>query len=248
MIPPMKKPPVVPYRFIVPASDEGQKMYGLLRDLLDAHHQDVAEASFALAWHQGWLPDADGRITLGECKKTNELAREVAGEMGSYDFVILLRHEFWMDEQVTDPQRRALLDHELSHAAVQFDGEGIPVRNERGRICYRIRKHDLEEFAAIAERYGTWKKDLEAFAGALDKARTRPRGWISYSRVREALRVAGVNVPLAAVLQWSLSERREAEIWATVDLEACSNNTPRPAKPVHVLIAEQHGASGELAG
>lgn len=248
MIPPMKKPPVVPYRFIVPASDEGQKMYGLLRDLLDAHHQDVAEASFALAWHQGWLPDADGRVTLGECKKVTELAREVAGELGSFDFVILLRHEFWMDERVTNPQRRALLDHELSHAAVQLDSEDRPVRNERGRICYRIRKHDLEEFAAIAERYGTWKKDLENFAGALDKARTRPRGWISYSRVQESLRLVGALVPIAAVLQWSLAERREAEIWSAVEREALDKGLPRPSKPAHVATAERDGAQGELAG
>mgnify|MGYP001601445371 CR=1 FL=1 len=36
-----------------------------------------------------------------------------------------------------------------------------------GRQIYRIRKHDLEEFADVVERYGTYKRDLELFPMAL---------------------------------------------------------------------------------
>ncbi len=46
--------------------------------------------------------------------------------------------------------------------------------DERGRKCYRMRKHDLEEFSEIVERHGLWKKDLEHFAAALRRTREKP--------------------------------------------------------------------------
>jgi hypothetical protein len=108
----------------------------------------------------------DGRLTLGKCKKASDLDRELS----QWDFVILLRKAFWTHEGVTFAQRRALLDHELCHAAVALDGHGQPVRDERDRIVYRTRKHDLEEFTAIVERHGCWMRDLELFAAALRRS------------------------------------------------------------------------------
>jgi len=72
------KPPTVPYRFIAPKSEAGIWMYALLEELLEAHHQDVRDARVALAWQTTWKPDADGHVTLGECKKVSELERECA--------------------------------------------------------------------------------------------------------------------------------------------------------------------------
>lgn len=159
--PPKRK--AVAYALIDKESDSGREPYGLLGELIAQHHQDLYDASIALAWNLSWKPDIDGRVTLGKCKKASDLDRELV----AYDFIILLRQEFWRHPMVTDQQRRALLDHELCHAAVSFDEDGEPKTDVRGRKVYRIRKHDLEEFAAIAERYGCWKKDLESFAAAL---------------------------------------------------------------------------------
>jgi Putative phage metallopeptidase len=126
----------------------------------------VRDATFALAWCTAWKADVDGRQTLGQCKRASDLDRELA----EYDFVILLQKAFWQDISVTDLQRAALLDHELCHAAVAHDKRGEPIEDERGRKVYRLRKHDLEEFAEIAARYGTWKRDLELFAVALRRS------------------------------------------------------------------------------
>ncbi len=123
-----------------------------------------------LAWNLTWKADVDGRVTLGKCKRATDLDRELA----PYDFVILLRREFFEDANVTDVQRQALIDHELCHAAIALDDEGEPQIDERGRQVYRLRKHDLEEFSVIAERYGTWKRDLEMFAAALERSRRAP--------------------------------------------------------------------------
>lgn len=139
------------------------EIYTMLADLVETHHDEIRRAKIALAWNLSWKPDVDGRCTLGKCKKTSDLDREFA----AFDFVIILRRDFWWNPQVSDTQRRALLDHELCHASVTLDKFGDPKEDERGRVIYRIRKHDLEEFAEIASRYGCWKRDLEKFAVAL---------------------------------------------------------------------------------
>jgi hypothetical protein len=53
---------------------------------------------------------------------------------------------------------------------LKFDSTGEPAYDERGRLVYRTRKHDIEEFAVIVERYGCYKRDLEQFAAALRRS------------------------------------------------------------------------------
>ena len=157
------KPKRTSYEFIDPTSVVGHPIYGLLNELISAHHEELASARIALVWCTSWVPDADGRVTLGQCSRASDLDREMA----AFDFVILLRRSFWIDDRVTDKQRRALLDHELMHATVRVDAHGDPQTDDRGRVIYRTRKHDIEEFTDIVARYGTYKADLEKFAKAL---------------------------------------------------------------------------------
>jgi len=160
----LKGPTRVAYQLIDRESATGKPMYQMLRRLVDAHHEDLHDARIALAWCTSWRPDVDGRCVLGKCRRASELDRELA----QFDFVILLRRTFWIDERVSELQRHALLDHELHHAAVKVnDRTGEPEYNERGRKIFRTRKHDLEEFTAIVERYGTWTRDVELFYAAL---------------------------------------------------------------------------------
>jgi len=152
-------------------------MYRKLDALLEKerHHELLdTEARIALAWCTSWKADVDGRIILGKCVKASDLHRELA----PFDFVILLSKWFWEDVNVSDEQRVALLDHELTHAACTHDHlTGEIKRDERGRACYRIRKHDIEEFSCIVAEYGTYKRDLERFADALHQGALR--GWVA---------------------------------------------------------------------
>ena len=158
------QPKRIAYKLIDPKTDAGKPMYALLKELVYEHHSEVKDARFALAWNRAWKPDTDGRVILGKCKKASDLDRELA----AFDFVIILRKDFWEDPSVTDAQRAALMDHELCHASVRCDkNSGEPMVDERNRLIYRIRKHDIEEFADIVERHGTYKRDLELFAQAL---------------------------------------------------------------------------------
>lgn len=134
-----------------------------------AFHDDIQEAAIALAWRKALKPDKDGRLILGQCVKTSDLAREFA----AYDFIILLNQEVWDDEEFTDDKKQALVDHELCHAAAVVDDDGAKY-DERGRRVFRIRKHDVEEFYGIVVRHGCYKRDLELFAEALTKRRKTP--------------------------------------------------------------------------
>jgi hypothetical protein len=180
-----KGPKRIAYELINIETKVGGPIYLLMRDLIAEHHEEISEARIALAWNTSWKPDVDGRVVLGKCKKASDLDRELA----AYDFIILLRKSWWQSHEVTDLQRRALLDHELCHATVKCDDRtGDPLRDERKRLVFRMRKHDVEEFTEIVERHGIYKGDLERMYAAMlrraetfkpcDDCRDSP-GWVS---------------------------------------------------------------------
>lgn len=239
-----QKPKEVHHELIERDSLVGESMYAVLDSLLAEQHgdRDLGDVRIALAWCTSWKPDADGRLTLGMCKKATDLDRELA----PFDFVILLNRDFWQDLRVSGAQRRALLDHELMHAAVKYDESGEPVVDTRGRTVYRVRQHDIEEFADIVRRHGCYKRDLETFAEALESARFSPRTWAGYTEVQQRLMHAGISLPIDVIVRWSEVERREAGEWATLqaDLEA-RGNAALPMCPAHVTAATAEQSSAD---
>lgn len=166
----MSKPRKIPYQLVERDGPEGEEIYGLLERLCERWHQELPFNRIAIAWAFSWKPNADGHLTLGKCKKASQLDRELM----DFDFVILLNRGFWTEERVTDEMREALLDHELCHATIDLDNEGEPKIDTRGRVLYRTRKHDIEEFQQIVARHGVWKQDLRAFAAEILKAKKFP--------------------------------------------------------------------------
>jgi len=233
-----KRAKEVKYELIEPTSDVGRPMYKRLQRIVDAHHEEVTDARIALAWCRSWNPDVDGRVTLGKCKKATDLDRELA----PYDFVIMLSPEFWLNARVTDAQREALLDHELMHAAVSYDDDGFPKVDERGRKVYRIRKHDIEEFGDVVGRHGCYKRDLELFAAALERARVGGREWVSATALLQLLERANAPVTPETVAEWTQVERREAREWARLRAELAASGRPALSEidvdcPAHVKAA-----------
>ena len=154
------KPKKLSYERIDP-HDDPDGIYPLLRELVANERSDLVEAEIALAWRVGWKADKDGLMPLGKCKKAADLEKE----FHTYDFVIILNAEAW--KKLSAVQRRALVHHELMHAAVSEDKESGEVkRDAKGRPVFRIRKHDLEEFRDIVTKYGCYKADIEAFVNA----------------------------------------------------------------------------------
>jgi len=144
--------------------------YRIMEKLIEKHHNHLKDAKIAIAWRFGWKSDTDGHTVLGQAKKGSDLDRE----LHDHDFVILLNHERWNGSGFTEDQMTALMDHELCHCEISKDTNGEPKTDENGRICYRIRKHDVEEFRDVVARHGMWKGDLEQFAEAAADKSSRP--------------------------------------------------------------------------
>jgi hypothetical protein len=203
----------VSYDVIERQSDQGRPMYALLDRLIEQHHEDLSRTSarIVLAFCTSWKPDVDGRETLGKCKRATDLDRELS----PFDFAILLNKTFWQNPRVSAAQREALLDHELHHAAVDYDEQGHFKRDERERYVFRTKRHDLEEFRDVVARHGVWKNDIEQFAQALRRAEGRTSSaWVGYTSLRETLAEVGVSLEVAVIATWSDAERREVMTWA----------------------------------
>jgi hypothetical protein len=165
-----KRPPKVAYTLITRADHPAE--YGRLDRLVALFHPDLADAAIGIAWCTSWRADLDRKLTLARMRRASDLDRE----LHAWDLVILLNREFWEATETTPEQRDALLDHELEHATTRNDPDtGDPMRNERGRVIYRLRRHDIEEFAAVVDRHGLWRHDLEQFARAIANSKAHPR-------------------------------------------------------------------------
>jgi hypothetical protein len=164
----MSKPKQIKFSLIDAEEIPELEPYRLMREVRK-FHRETADAKIALAWRIDTNPDVDGRLVLGRCIKASDLQRELV----DWDFVILLNKEVWDDPGFTADKKKALLDHELCHAAVAFDNDG-PKIDSRGRKVWRIRKHDIEEFQDIISRHGCYKRDLERFAEVLIARKQSP--------------------------------------------------------------------------
>lgn len=86
--------------------------------------------------------------------------RYVARDGADYAmFVIEIAELIW--DHLEDQGRRALVDHELSHC---WAGE-----NDKGEFKLSTRGHDVEEFHAVVERHGMWRKEIKDFADTVEQ-------------------------------------------------------------------------------
>lgn len=158
------------FKYIEPETEEGKEIYSIMERLIQKFHPELMEAKIALAWNFSWKPDKDGHLVLGKCKKAGDLEKSVPSP---FDFIITLFKPFWEDPAVSQDQMCALLDHELCHATARYDDEGELLRDEKGNIMYRTRKHDVEDFIEIIERYGVHTPQLERLAFILRRLKVK---------------------------------------------------------------------------
>ena len=115
-----------------------------------------------------------GKTCLGTARKISGLNAYLSGdeEGEAFDettdvcpepyFLVTMCEPLW--NALTDAQRVALTDHELSHLFV-----------EDGKLT--LLPHDLEEFIGVVHRHGLWIGDVEAFAAVvMSKAREEQEG------------------------------------------------------------------------
>jgi len=92
---------------------------------------------------------ADRSNCLGKCSKATGKWKHLTG----IDYVIEVWQTFWDSASVE--AKEALLYHELMHI--------ISKETDEGEIKWGIRKHDLEEFFEVAEKYGAWDLAIKTF-------------------------------------------------------------------------------------
>lgn len=80
------------------------------------------------------------------------------------DFLIVLSLDWW--EEATPEKREILLFHELLHCGWAKDRHGVERWSPDGVPVPCLNPHDLEEFNAVVERYGSWSPDVTRFLAA----------------------------------------------------------------------------------
>lgn len=133
-----------PRYWLAPQAEE------VARRLIPQHHKHLANARIAYIFAKS-LPARNGKVPMANARKVPEAQRLLHG----YDFVITINEDAWM--LLTQAQREALIDHELSHCGMKQDGS------------WTIWAHDVEEFAAVIKRHGLWHDGARVFAKAVEQ-------------------------------------------------------------------------------
>ena len=102
----------------------------------------IKESSVQITYLESNQPkkaDKD-KVVLGECEKVADKNRWAI----TSDFTITLYEPNLYG--LSDEQIKIILFHELLHIGIQWGDNGE---------CYYVRKHDLEDFKVIIDKYGT---------------------------------------------------------------------------------------------
>lgn len=99
-----------------------------------------------------------GYPALGVCRIVNLKDRA----KGNGDVEITLDADWLDDPATTDAQKLALLDHELHHIQLRYDGDGALITDDLNRPKIKMRKHDRQFgwFDAVAARQGKASQEL----------------------------------------------------------------------------------------
>ncbi len=144
-------------------------------------HAHITEAEARIEFlMRGHEEKKGGRVVLGTVfrPQVDGRLREVftwllQDKFGADDdepiaFLVVLDAEFWLDSD--DVQREILMYHELCHIQPAYDKNGAQrFDRETGLPVLTLAGHDVEEFAAVVERYGTYNAELREFVAAAQR-------------------------------------------------------------------------------
>lgn len=144
----------------------------LAAEIIAAHHPHLQRHGVRVEYvFRSETARLRGRDIWGVCRKVTSLNAYLGGgAIDQYEgtcppfFVIELAEPVW--EEISPKARRALLDHELSHAWAE--------PNDEGEVCLSVLPHDLEEFRAVVDRHGLWRAAVEEFTAAAARHLEQP--------------------------------------------------------------------------
>jgi hypothetical protein len=130
--------------------------------LIAQYHRDLAYSGVRIEYvFRSEASRSGGKLTLGTARKVQGLNALLAHEEKLRDpaessedlafFVIEIAHDTY--ELLEHKAQVALIDHELSHCAIDQDDDG--------NTKLVLRPHDVEDFGAIFRRHGAWRPDMD---------------------------------------------------------------------------------------
>lgn len=155
---PRKKADSVPLQF-----DPAEDVEKIGNDLIARFHPHLANCHFAYLFRNKRTVRG-GKEAFASAEKCSAKTKALVscaqkkGTAEPFDFCIVVSYEAW--RELSEKQKSALIDHELSHCFVD--------ETDEGEILYSIRKHDIEEFVGVARRWGPYSHDLTLFKSAIN--------------------------------------------------------------------------------
>lgn len=134
--------------------DDAPSAAEIARELIEDHHGHLRQALTRFVFRHSTNWSRQGEVVLGSARRPGSLEVFLSGH--ELDFVIVLNYGTWL--AMTPGQQKAEVDHELSHCG----------RNEKDEWC--LWPHDVEEFAAVIDRHGLWRRKLETFGASVQHA------------------------------------------------------------------------------
>jgi hypothetical protein len=134
-------------------------------NLIEKYHQHLLDFNVRIEYmFTDKTPKNNGKEVWGCCRKVSSLNAYLAKDNVDGDpfFVIVISKDIW--DILPAEKREALIDHELCHALAEANQKED--EDDAEPVKLSIRPHDLEEFACIVRRHGTWKNDIEDFIKA----------------------------------------------------------------------------------
>jgi hypothetical protein len=141
---------------ITPITDDNNEVVRLGTELRKTVHERLDGCRIACAWRFGWKPDADGNTQLYAVKKASDFERLKS----SYDFVVIVGHEFWNSSGCTREHKLFILDQALTHIQAAVDTNGDQKEDENGSPVWRLRKPDVVTFVEVVGRRGPMFEEL----------------------------------------------------------------------------------------
>lgn len=112
----------------------------------------LKQAKIVILWKSGWKPTKDDILTHAKIRKASEAEREIWGN--KYELCLLLHRELWQSSAFSEEHREMDIFHELCHVVAEIDDKtGDQKKDDRGRLCWRLRNHPIQRFPEEIERY-----------------------------------------------------------------------------------------------
>lgn len=150
-------------------SEVTQEVLKIAQDLIKKYHPGLEDSRIGFVFRSE-AGKSGGKFVVAKAAKVPEKYQPLNLEI---DFLIWIAFDTWVNFDTN--QRQALIDHELYHCTSE-DG------------TFKLRGHDVEEFAEVIKRWGMWNSSLMDSAAAFEKALQLDLG------LRTAIRGAVVSV------------------------------------------------------